>query len=93
MNRIFAIVALASVGLLLWFTGRATTDTTELDPYGLTTRFTRTTPHSNPSGRASDQFPDPILIDHEGKEHRFYSDLVKDQRVVIQFFYTSCNGI
>lgn len=53
----------------------------------------RAKPHSSPSGRYSDKFPDTVLIDHQGKKHRFYSDLVKNRIVVIQFFYTTCSGI
>lgn len=36
------------------------------------------------------QFPDLLLRDHEGREVRFYSDLIKDKVVVLSFFYTSC---
>lgn len=53
----------------------------------------RARPHLAPRGRYSDKFPDTVLIDHEGKKHRFYSDLVKNRIVVIQFFYTTCTGI
>jgi cytochrome oxidase Cu insertion factor (SCO1/SenC/PrrC family) len=53
----------------------------------------RANPHSSPRGRYSDKFPDTLLIDHQGKKHRFYSDLVKNRTVVIQFFYTTCTGI
>jgi len=53
----------------------------------------RAKPHSSPRGRYSDKFPDTVLLDHEGKKHRFYSDLVKNRIVVIQFFYTTCTGI
>jgi len=53
----------------------------------------RAKPHSSPSGRYSDKFPDTVLIDHQGNKHRFYSDLVKNRIVVIQFFYTTCTGI
>ena len=35
-------------------------------------------------------FTDLNVITHEGKELRFYSDLLKDKLVVISFFYTSC---
>ena len=53
----------------------------------------RARPHAHPRGKYSDKFPDVVLVDHEGKKHRFYSDLVRDRIVVIQFFYTVCTGI
>lgn len=53
----------------------------------------RAKPHANPRGLYSDKFPDTVLTDHQGKKHRFYSDLVKDRMAVIQFFYTTCDGI
>ena len=53
----------------------------------------RAKPHANARGLYSDKFPDTVLTDHQGNKHRFYSDLVKDRMVVIQFFYTTCDGI
>ena len=53
----------------------------------------RAKPHSNPRGLYSDKFPDTELVDHRGEKLRFYSDLVKDRMAVIQFFYTTCDGI
>ncbi len=35
-------------------------------------------------------FTDTIVMTHEGKEVRFYNDLLKDKLVVINFFYTNC---
>jgi len=35
-------------------------------------------------------FTDLNVITHEGREQRFYSDLLKDKLVVISFFYTNC---
>jgi protein SCO1 len=35
-------------------------------------------------------FPDPALTSHQGKQLRFFSDLIKDKVVVINFIYTSC---
>lgn len=35
-------------------------------------------------------FPDYQLIDHHGEPKRFFSDLLKDKIVVINFIYTSC---
>ena len=31
-------------------------------------------------------------IDHEGKEVKFYDDLVKDKIVVINFMFATCQG-
>ena len=38
----------------------------------------------------SDYFPNLPLTTHEGKEVRFFDDLIKDKIVVINFIYTSC---
>ena len=53
----------------------------------------RAKPHTQPRGLYSDKFPDTALVDQDGNKHKFYSDLIKDRMAVIQFFYTSCNGI
>lgn len=39
-----------------------------------------------------DQLPDTSLVDDKGREVRFFSDLVKNQAVVISFYYTNCRG-
>ncbi len=35
-------------------------------------------------------FTDLTVLTHEGREVQFYSDLLKDKLVVINFFYTNC---
>jgi protein SCO1/2 len=35
-------------------------------------------------------FTDLTVLTHKGDERRFYSDLLKDKLVVINFFYTNC---
>ena len=71
----------------------------ELDVVGSTEEIpfidkaARAKPHAQPRGLYSDKFPDTVLTDHQGNKHRFYSDLVKDRMAVIQFFYTTCDGI
>ncbi|TMA55240.1 MAG: SCO family protein, partial [Deltaproteobacteria bacterium] len=37
--------------------------------------------------------PDVELVTHRGRTVRFYEDLVKDKKVVINFVYTRCQGI
>lgn len=39
------------------------------------------------------RFPNVPLLTHAGKEVRFYDDLLKDKKVVINFMYTVCSGI
>ena len=39
------------------------------------------------------RIPDTVLIDQDGKEHRFYSDLVKGKTVLMNAVYTSCPGV
>jgi protein SCO1/2 len=38
-------------------------------------------------------FPDTELVDHQGKEVRFYTDLVKDKVVVIHCFFSTCQTV
>jgi protein SCO1 len=38
-------------------------------------------------------FPNVRLTTHEGKEVRFYDDLLKDKIVVINFMYVRCDGV
>ena len=65
----------------------------EIEEIPFIDKAARAKPHSKPRGLYSDKFPDTVLIDHRGEKHRFYSDLVKDRMAVIQFFYTTCDGI
>ena len=39
------------------------------------------------------RFPTVPLLTHTGKEVRFYDDILKDQKVVINFMYTVCTNI
>ena len=39
------------------------------------------------------RFPNVPLLTHTGKEVRFYDDLLKDKKVVINFMYTVCTNI
>jgi protein SCO1 len=39
------------------------------------------------------RFPNVPLLTHSGKEVRFYDDLLKDKKVVINFMYTACTDI
>jgi protein SCO1/2 len=40
-----------------------------------------------------EHFPDVILRTQDNQKVRFYTDLVKDKVVVLNFFYTNCEGI
>ena len=51
-------------------------------------------PHSNvPPSINRRNFPNLVLTTHEGKQVRFYDDLVKGKIVLFNFFYTRCEGI
>jgi len=39
-----------------------------------------------------DYFTDTFLVNQDGEEVRFYSDVLKDQIVVINFIFTHCQG-
>lgn len=51
----------------------------------------------SPEGGAVDPaleyFTDTVLLDQHGQEQRFYSDLLAGNVVVINAFFTSCNGV
>jgi protein SCO1/2 len=40
--------------------------------------------------KQSDRFPNILLQTQDGKQVRFYDDLVKDRSVLVNFIYTSC---
>jgi cytochrome oxidase Cu insertion factor (SCO1/SenC/PrrC family) len=42
--------------------------------------------------RLRPQIPDPVLIDQDGRPHRFYSELLKGKLVLMNSIYTSCPG-
>lgn len=39
-----------------------------------------------------DRLPNLVLKTHEGKNVRFYDDLLKDKIVLINFMYVTCDG-
>ncbi|MGV8712827.1 MAG: SCO family protein [Nitrosomonas sp.] len=43
--------------------------------------------------RRRDRFPNMTLLTHEGKQVRFYDDLIKDKAVFINFMYARCGDI
>lgn len=49
-----------------------------------------------PSGREilrQRRFPNVPLVSHAGRELRFYDDVLKDRKVVVNFMYTVCSNI
>jgi len=40
--------------------------------------------------RTPDRFPNVVLTTHEGKQVKFYDDLIKGKIVLINFFYAQC---
>ncbi|WP_435020809.1 SCO family protein [Tundrisphaera sp. TA3] len=45
-----------------------------------------------PEPRMTDRLPDTPLVGHDGRAARFYSDLVADRPVLINFMYARCQG-
>ena len=39
------------------------------------------------------RFPNVALLTHTGRQVRFYDDIFKDSKVVINFMYAVCSGI
>jgi protein SCO1 len=44
-------------------------------------------------GEGRKNIPNVRVTSHEGKDYRFYDDLVKGKTVLINFFYADCTGI
>jgi protein SCO1/2 len=40
-----------------------------------------------------DYFPNVVLTDQNGNQHRFYDDVIKNKVVAVQFFFTSCTDV
>ena len=67
-----------------------------LAPAGLVaaTRLPKPAPSRIPAGGTGARFfPNVTLTTHEGKQVRFYDDLLADRFVVVNFMYTVCEGI
>ena len=45
-----------------------------------------------PIASASRQFPNPELIDQDGRKVRFFDDLIRGKVVMINFFFTTCES-
>ncbi len=84
-----SVLAGATATAALWASARrdkaqpaATTETD--DPAGM---------FLVPGSRHSDAIPDVPLLTQTGQTVRLYSDLIRDQRVLISFMYCRCQGI
>jgi protein SCO1 len=67
-----------------------------LAPVGIVaaTRHRSPAPSMIPSGgHGAAYFPNVRLTTHEGKQVRFFDDLLRDRFVVVNFMYTVCEGI
>jgi protein SCO1 len=49
-------------------------------------------PAAEPSAAAEQYFGNTVLLDQDGHEHPFYSDLVRGRIVIMDFIYTRCVG-
>jgi len=54
---------------------------------------TREVPASEPSSPRASYFPNVRLRTHEGREVRFYDDLIHGKVVLITFMFANCDGI
>jgi protein SCO1/2 len=59
---------------------------------GVGVAATATTPGSRGSFPYAERLPNLVLKTHEGKNVRFYDDLIKDKIVLINFMYVTCDG-
>jgi protein SCO1/2 len=60
---------------------------------GAAAKFVPETPGSARSRIQQRHLPNIPLVTHEGKEVRFYDDLVKDKVVMLNFFYALCGDV
>ena len=77
------LAALSIAPFLLNGTARASKDAAENSRRGLTGRDRIRMHH----------LPNVALTAHTGQQFRFYDDLVKDKKVIINFMYAECDGI
>jgi protein SCO1/2 len=61
------------------------------DPHAEHRHHQAAAPAGDPEARK--YFSDVVLVDQDGREHRFYSDLLAGKTVVINAFFTSCTGV
>src|SRR5258708_22700883 len=60
---------------------------------GAAGKFVPETPESARNRIQQRHLPNIPLITHEGKEVRFYDDLIKDKVVTLNFFYALCGDV
>lgn len=58
----------------------------------IATRSALAEERTTPDGPSASRFPNVTLMTHEGKEVRFYQDLVKGKIVLINFMYATCTN-
>lgn len=49
-------------------------------------------PNRKDDGPRADYFPNAVLTTHEGKQVKFYDDLVRGKRVIFNMMYTMCTS-
>ena len=84
-----AIVAVAVVSLASTVWARAQAVEVSPAPNTLAPQAVAESPGRNPF---ADRFTDVVLKTHEGKNVRFYDDLLKGKIVLINFMYANCKG-
>lgn len=82
-DRLFAACAAAFLGLCILLQGDAS-----LASKGAPLTASAGAP--DPDATRRKYFTDLKLVTHEGKEVRFYSDILRDRIVLISFFYINC---
>lgn len=86
MERLLNIAVLAAFSLL----AAPAASAHGLKSHGVDKVETRNISASQGDDKARQYFTDTILLTHEGKEVRYYSDLLEGRTVIISFIFTSC---
>lgn len=61
--------------------------------YWTHTRVERFSSASSDARWGGEYMPNLEVVDQNGKSYRFYDDLIKDKKVIVNFIYTSCSQI
>jgi protein SCO1/2 len=77
---------------LSWVGNDATGEWTRIDTLASASKLAEAIAGVSKASAAQQYFSDVVLLDQDGKSRRFYTDLIKGKVVVINVFFTSCEG-
>ena len=81
-----ALTLLLAAGMLAWLAPGAIAG-------GISGTAVAAIPSTAVADPARDYFSDVVLLNQDGEQMRFYSDLIEDKVVVISSFFTTCTSV